>query len=139
MLSWYAHFNLCTLSRFDSGGVASVLDDKSHLQGTRDRYRAYEVETPWDYISEEKAGELESCGNMEAVMEELHPGRAEFDLMYDDEYDDTYDSHNVGAADDANDELFVVQRLVGCGTELFHGFPHLRSRFQPNSSYYITS
>ena len=31
------------------------------------------------------------------------------DTMYEDEYDDTYDSQNVGAADDATDEEFVVK------------------------------
>ena len=33
--------------------------------------------------------------------------------IYDDEYDDTYDSHNVGADDhDSPDEMFTVKRYV---------------------------
>ena len=33
------------------------------------------------------------------------------DYVYEDEYDDTYDSHNVGAIDhDSADELFTVKR-----------------------------
>lgn len=90
--------------------MATVLDDKSHLKGTRERYKAYEIETPWDYISEEKAGELEACGDTEAAVSAAFPGRTGFDLMYDDDYDDTYDSQNVGAADDATDETFTVRR-----------------------------
>lgn len=33
--------------------------------------------------------------------------------IYDDEYDDTYDSHNVGADDhDSPDEMFSVKRYA---------------------------
>ncbi len=103
-------FTILYLYRFDSEGVATVLDDKSHLKATRERYRVYEIETPWDYVSEEKAGELEACGDTDAAVSATFPGKSTFDLLYDDEYDDTYDSQNVGAADDATDEMFTVRR-----------------------------
>lgn len=82
--------------------MSVLLDDKSHLETTRGRYRAYEVETPLDYASEDSAWQLATdAGGM------VGEG---FDVMYDDEYDDTYDSHNVGAADDATDEQYTVKR-----------------------------
>lgn len=93
--------------RFDPDSVASVLDDKSHLLETRDRYSGYQIETRYDYVSEEQACRMEmegECG------EELTPYVPGLDIMYEDEYDDTYDSQNVGAADDATDEQFVVKR-----------------------------
>ena len=96
--------------RFDTSSVASVLSDKSHLEGTRERYRAYQIQTPsWDYLSEEQAATLgaESGMGMANGMLGAEPG---FEMLYDDEYDDTYDSQNVGAADDATDEQFVVKR-----------------------------
>ena len=66
------------------------MNDKSHLKYTRDKYDAFMIETEEDYVSEEQG----------------------YDLMYNDEYDDTYDSHNVGAADDATDEQFIVKRSI---------------------------
>ena len=95
-----------------------MLDDKSHLDQNRARYKPYELETPWDYISEEQAAQVEAgCG---VVGVTRHPvggvlgvGLEVYDLMYEDEYDDTYDSQNVGAQDDATDEEFVVRRYVG--------------------------
>ncbi len=47
--------------------------------------------------------EGEGCGD-------LYPQIPGFDIMYEDEYDDTYDSQNIGAADDATDEQFAVKR-----------------------------
>lgn len=83
-----------------------MLGDKAHFESTRERYDAYVIETKWDYISEEQASKLEIEGG-----EEIAPGSVGFDFMYEDEYDDTYDSHNVGADDDATDEQFIVKRL----------------------------
>ena len=91
------------------------MDDKSHLERTRERYKAYEIETPWDYISEEQAGVIENLEEEEQldVLVAMAPQVwGSFDKLYDDEYDDTYDSHNVGASDDATDELFAVKRSV---------------------------
>ena len=77
------------------------MDDKSHLSSTREKYKAFEIETPWSYVSEDQAAQLESDMGM---------GIGTFDL-YNDEYDDTYDSQNVGAADnDSADEMFSVKR-----------------------------
>ena len=84
--------------------MASVLDDKSHLQETRGRYAEYQVEMDCDYAGEEGSVNVGGvCGDLDMHV----PG---FDIMYEDEYDDTYDSHNVGAADDATDEQFAVKR-----------------------------
>lgn len=102
---------LCNPNRFDPVSAGSLLDDKSHLEGTRERYRAFEVETPWDYTSEELAAraEFEGEGSSLIVVPQVMAG---FDALYNDEYDDTYDSHSVGAADDSTDEQFTVQRLA---------------------------
>jgi len=85
--------------------VASVLDDKSHLLETREKYAEYQVEVSYDYYTGDDGGVNAGgvCGDMAMHV----PG---LDIMYEDEYDDTYDSHNVGAADDATDEQFVVKR-----------------------------
>ena len=83
-----------------------MLDDKSHLLETRDRYAGFQIETKYGYVSEDQACRLEmdeDCGERTPYV----PG---LDIMYEDEYDDTYDSQNVGAADDATDEQFVVKR-----------------------------
>lgn len=102
---------LVQLYRFDPPSVSSVLDDKTHLAATRDRYREYEVETPWDYASENDTWQLAAGdGDVGVATREAGVVKTEFDVMYDDEYDDTYDSHNVGAADDATDEQFTVSR-----------------------------
>lgn len=82
-----------------------MLGDKAHLEGTRDRYAVYKIETRSDYISEEQASRMEEDGE-----EGFASGGVGYDLMYEDEYDDTYDSQNVGAADDATDEQFIVKR-----------------------------
>ena len=102
-------------SRYDRTTVSSVLDDKSHLSSTRDKYRAYEVETPWmGYVSEEKAQQLQMEGGVTGMGIEI------FD-PYNDEYDDTYDSQNVGAADnDSADEIFTIKRWVYACTLIFH-------------------
>ena len=89
--------------------MSSVLDDKSHLVATRDRYKEYAVETPWDYASENDAFRLEA-DDMGVATGGVGVVGAGFDTMYDDEYDDTYDSHNVGAPDDATDEQYTVSR-----------------------------
>ena len=88
-------------SRFDGSlNPSSLLDDKSHLDATRDLYKAYEYGGSYGYQEE---GEREGQG------EEL-PFLFEYD-QYNDEYDDTYDSHNVGAADQVSaDDLFTVKR-----------------------------
>ena len=89
--------------------MSSLLDDKTHLSSTRDKYRSYEVETPWmGYVSEERALQLEAEGGVAG----MGMGIEMYD-PYNDEYDDTYDSQNVGAADnDSADELFTVKRYV---------------------------
>ena len=88
--------------------MSSLLDDKSHLSLTRDKYKSYEVETPWvGYVSEERALQLEMEGG---VVARMGMGIEIYD-PYNDEYDDTYDSQNVGAADnDSADELFTIKR-----------------------------
>ena len=65
------------------------------------------METPWrGYVSEERALQLQTEGGVVGTgmgMEIFDP--------YNDEYDDTYDSQNVGAADnDSADELVAVKR-----------------------------
>ena len=94
--------------RYDRITVSSLLDDKSHLSTTREKYKSYEVKTPWvGYISEERALQLQVEGGVAAGM---GIGIQMYD-PYNDEYDDTYDSQNVGAADnDSADELFTVKR-----------------------------
>ena len=88
--------------------MSSLLDDKSHLSSTRDKYKAFEVETPWSYISEDQAFQLQTVGGVA----DIGMGNQIFD-PYNDEYDDTYDSLNVGAADnDSADEMFTVKRWV---------------------------
>ena len=97
--------------RFEGTSTASVLDDKSHLSTTRESYRQYENETPWTY------GDLESGDGTEPELSRMQFGMSgmqaevyEFD-QYSDEYDDTYDSHLVGAADnDSSEELFTMRR-----------------------------
>ena len=91
--------------RFDSISTGSVLNDKTHLEGTRERYDAYKIETEGDYISEEQLSKMLEDGFASRVV-----GYG-YNLMYEDKYDDTYDSRNVGAADDATDEQFIVKRL----------------------------
>ena len=45
--------------------MSSLLDDKTHLSSTRDKYRSYEVETPWmGYVSKERALQLEAEGGV---------------------------------------------------------------------------
>ena len=59
------------------------------------------------YVSEERALQLEMEGG---VVARMGMGIEIYD-PYNDEYDDTYDSQNVGAADnDSADELFTVKR-----------------------------
>ena len=101
MLVFVTHFLFP--SRFDGSlNPSSLLDDKSHLDATRDMYKAYEYGGSYGYQGE---GEWEERG------EEL-PFLFEYD-QYNDEYDDTYDSHNVGAADQVSaDDLFTVKRYV---------------------------
>ena len=103
--------------RSDSTSIASLLDDKSHYEDTRQRYKAYEIETPWDWVGEDQAAKLEALeedGELHpGVVAKMIPGASValgYDLLYDDEYDDTYDSHNVGAVDDATDEQFTIKR-----------------------------
>ena len=92
---------LCS-HRFTPSSASGVLNDKAHLSKTRGTYRQYEVEVGWAY---QGAGGGEG---LPGVMEDEY----EFD-QYSDEYDDTYDSHIVGAADnDSSEELFTVRR---CG------------------------
>lgn len=92
--------------RYDPATAASMLDDKSHLSSTRGMYKTFEVETPWSYVSEEQALQLQTGGGVA----DIGMGIQMFD-PYNDEYDDTYDSQNVGAADnDSADELFTVKR-----------------------------
>ncbi len=81
------------LFRFDPTSSSTILNDKTHLEETRDTYQQYDVETNWTY---EESGER---GN----------DRYEFD-QYSDEYDDTYDSHVVGAPDNSTEDLFSVKR-----------------------------
>ena len=92
--------------RYDPTTVSSLLDDKSHLLSTREKYKAFEIETPWSYVSEDQALQLQTEGGVA----DIGIGNEIFD-PYNDEYDDTYDSQNVGAADnDSADELFTVRR-----------------------------
>ena len=88
-----------SLPRFDGSLTSSsLLDDKSHLDATRDLYKTYEYGGSYGYQWEGEGQE-----------EEL-PFLFEYD-QYNDEYDDTYDSHNVGAADEMSaDVLFTVKR-----------------------------
>ena len=93
------------ICRFDHSSVSGLLDEKSHLVGVRQKYGAYRYEREGDDEGG-GGGEGESC-------------LFEFD-QYNDEYDDTYDSHNVGAPDnDSPDELFSVKRLVSAQCRCF--------------------
>ena len=118
-LSLPSHITLHThtLNRYDPDSASVVLDDKTVVDFSRDRYKTYEIETQWSYVSEEDAHQLqvggaEGVANTEMLdMLGMRFGM-QFDL-YNDEYDDTYDSQNVGAADnDSADELLSVQRCV---------------------------
>lgn len=74
--------------RKDRSTISTLLDDKSHLEATRELYSTFASE----------GGEGGEGGFL-------------FD-QYDDEYDDTYDSHSVGAQDAVStDDIFTVQRL----------------------------
>ena len=76
-----------TCHRKDRSTISTLLDDKSHLEATREHYSTFASE----------GGEGGEGGFL-------------FD-QYDDEYDDTYDSHSVGAQDAVStDDIFTVQR-----------------------------
>jgi len=85
--------------RFDASTLPSLLDDKSHLDSTRQLYKAYEYGGSY----EEDEGEEVAAAGFDLTFE--------YD-QYNDEYDDTYDSHHVAAADSVStEELFSVRRL----------------------------
>ena len=91
-----------SVARFDASTIHSLLDDKSHLDSTRELYKAYTY--GGTYEEEEEGGEEEGAGD------NFHP-MYEYD-QYNDEYDDTYDSHHVTATDTVStEELFSVKRL----------------------------
>ncbi len=76
---------------------SALLNDKTHLEETRALYQQYDVETSDTY---------------QGPGEEDRDDHYEFD-QYSDEYDDTYDSHVVGAADnDSADDPFSIRRCV---------------------------
>ncbi len=90
-------YHYIRLPRYDAPSGSAVLNDKAHLEATRDLYQQYDVETNETYQGPgEEGGALED--------------RYEFD-QYSDEYDDTYDSLVVGAADnDSSDDPFSMRR-----------------------------
>ena len=91
-----------SVARFDASTIHSLLDDKSHLDSTRELYKAYTY--GGTYEEEEEGGEEEGAGDS------FHP-MYEYD-QYNDEYDDTHDSHHVTATDTVStEELFSVKRL----------------------------
>ena len=108
-MPWHSNSNSLLIFRYDRSTVSFLLDDKTHLSSTRGKYRSYEVKTPWmGYVSEERALQLEAEGGVAGMGMGI-----EMYGSYNDEYDDTYDSQNVGAADnDSADELFIVKRYV---------------------------
>ena len=86
------------VARFDGSTIHSLLDDKSHLDSTRELYKTYTYGGTY-----EEEGEEESAGDGHFMFE--------YD-QYNDEYDDTYDSHQVTATDSVStEELFSVKRL----------------------------
>ena len=72
--------------RRDRANLKNLLSDKSHItESVKERYSAYDVFNRHVRIAN----------------------------LYDDEYDDTYDSHNVGAQDaDSADELTIRRWVV---------------------------
>ena len=87
--------------RYDPPSVAAVLSDKSHLKRTRDLYKNFEYET----------NDPDECLDNEGGAEDYQKLYL-FD-QYNDEYDDTYDSHNVGVSDSVTtDEVFAVKRYT---------------------------
>ena len=87
--------------RYDPPSVAAVLSDKSHLKRTRDLYKNFEYET----------NDHDECLDNEGGAEDYQKLYL-FD-QYNDEYDDTYDSHNVGVSDSVTtDEVFAVKRYT---------------------------
>lgn len=82
--------------------MATVLSDKSHLKHIRDVYKNFEYESndPGECLDEEGDGE------------DRQKYLCDPD-MYNDEYDDTYDSHVVGVTDSVTtDEVFAVKRYA---------------------------
>lgn len=79
--------------RRDRANLKNLLSDKSHItESVKERYSAYDVFNRHVRIAN----------------------------LYDDEYDDTYDSHNVGAQDaDSADEL-TIRRWVAVCVGLYH-------------------
>ncbi|KAJ7376769.1 Activating signal cointegrator 1 complex subunit 2 [Desmophyllum pertusum] len=82
--------------RRDRANLKTLLSDKSHITGSvKERYAAYDVFNRHAWTAS----------------------------LYDDEYDDTYDSQNVGAQDaDSADELtvrrpFTIPRVLGGSPE----------------------
>ncbi|XP_064394350.1 activating signal cointegrator 1 complex subunit 2-like isoform X2 [Halichondria panicea] len=109
--------------RFDPTSSSAVLNDKTHLEETRETYQQYDVETSWTYEEPREWGGVSG-------------DQYEFD-QYSDEYDDTYDSHVVGAADnDSAEDLFSVRRLNDKGRYSRHysQFPDLNESSEEQSS-----
>eukprot|EP00731_Ephydatia_muelleri_P012141 Em0006g1035a len=88
--------------RYNPSSVAAVLSDKSHLKHTRDVYKNFEYES----------NNPDECLDEEGDREDYQRSYLCDQDMYNDEYDDTYDSHDVGVADSVTtDEVFAVKRL----------------------------
>ena len=98
---------------FRSLTTVSTLHDRSHLEENRDRYQSYQFEIPSDQEEGEVHTVLPTVVTMTLVQHVLcllYNTQYEFD-QYQDEYDDTYDSLNVGAADNETaEDLFTVKR-----------------------------
>ena len=91
----------CILPRYDPLSAATLLSDKSHLKHIRDLYKNFEYESNDPF----------ECLNEETVRENYQKSYLFDSYTYDDEYDDTYDSHDVGVPDSVTtDEVFAVKR-----------------------------
>lgn len=94
---------ICCGPRYNPSSVAAVLSDKSHLKHTRDVYKNFEYES----------NNPDECLDEEGDREDYQRSYLCDQDMYNDEYDDTYDSHDVGVADSVTtDEVFAVKRYV---------------------------
>lgn len=79
--------------------MQASLEDKSTLKDLRSVYERYQFETPDDDEENVETGEGGLTGDVGDELKRVN--------IYDDEYDDTYDEHNVNVEGDTLPEEMI--------------------------------